>query len=184
MSAKTYIKNVSERIEKLLQCTLKNFGSPMESGDHPEMDETDFLPTDKIPIYQMLIGCAQWAVTMGRFDIQYSTNTLARFAQMPKEGHFKRCKRLFGYLKHNPTGRLLFDPTNPDLSCFNFQAHDWTDIYPQPEEYLPDRIPIPLTKYPPSTFLAVVSPRIIRTPYGFDCPSSLDARLTESPKQV
>ena len=53
-----------------------------------------------------------------------------------------------GYLKHNPTGRLLFDPTNPDLSCFNFQAHDWTDIYPQPEEYLPDHIPIPLTKYP------------------------------------
>ena len=72
MSAKTYIKNVTEGIEKLLQCTLKIFGSPMDSGDHPELDETDFLPTEKIPIYQMLIGSAQWAVTIWE-DLTYST---------------------------------------------------------------------------------------------------------------
>ena len=55
MSANMYIKNVTERIEKLLQCTLKNYGSPMETGDHPELDESDFLPPTDIPIYQMLL---------------------------------------------------------------------------------------------------------------------------------
>ena len=36
------------------------------------------------------MGSAQWAITLGRFDIQYATNTLARFAQQPREGHMKR----------------------------------------------------------------------------------------------
>ena len=148
MSAKTYIKNVIDRIEKLLQCTLKSFGSPMESGDHPETDESELLPRTDIPIYQMLIGCAQWAVTLGRFDIQYATNTLARYAIMPREGHLKRCYRLFGYLKHNPTARLYFDPTNPDLSNYDFAEHDWTDIYPSPEEYIPDQILTPKIEEP------------------------------------
>jgi hypothetical protein len=148
MSAKTYIKNVIERIETLLECTLKNYGSPMDTGDHPELDESDLLGPPNIQIYQMLIGCAQWAVTIGRFDIQYATNTLARYASMPREGHLKRCYRLFGYLKHNPKGRLLFDPNNPDLSKFEFQLHDWTDIYPFPQEALPDHIPVPRTPYP------------------------------------
>ena len=148
MSAKTYIKNVIERIEKLLECTLKNYGSPMDPGDHPELDESDLLPQQEVAIYQMLIGCAQWAVTLGRFDIQYATNTLARYASMPREGHLNRCHRLFGYLKHHPKGQLVFDPTNPDLSEFEFQSHDWTDIYPNPQEYIPDDIPEPKTSHP------------------------------------
>ena len=148
MSAKTYIKNITERIEKLLECTLKNYGSPMDPGDHPELDESDLLPQQDVAIYQMLIGCAQWAVTLGRFDIQYATNTLARYASMPREGHLKRCLRLFGYMKYNPKGRLVFDPTNPDLSEFEFQSHDWTDIYPNPQEYIPDDVPEPRTSHP------------------------------------
>jgi len=54
LSAKTYIKNICEKIEKLLEVNLKNYGSPMEVGDHSETDETDLLPPDQIPIYQML----------------------------------------------------------------------------------------------------------------------------------
>ena len=41
---------------------LKCYGSPMEPGDHPELDETDLLYGAEITRYQMLIGCAQWAV--------------------------------------------------------------------------------------------------------------------------
>ena len=73
MSAKTYIKNVTDRIEKLLEITLKNYGSPMEAGDHPESDESDLLIASDIPMYQMLLGCAQWAVTFGSFDIQLAS---------------------------------------------------------------------------------------------------------------
>ena len=143
MSAKTYIKNVTERIEKVMECTLKNYGSPMETGDHPEMDESDLLLATEIPIYQMLLGCAQWAVTLGRFDIQYATNTLARFNTMPRQGHLQRCLRIFGYLKHNNKARIVFDPSNPNLDAMNFQDHDWTDIYPFAEEYISNNMPTP-----------------------------------------
>ena len=45
-------------------------------------------------IYQMLIGCAQWAIALGRFDIQLTTNTLASHACTPSEGHLQRCLSL------------------------------------------------------------------------------------------
>jgi hypothetical protein len=67
----------------------------MEAGDHPEMDESDFLYGKDIAIYQMLIGSAQWAVRLGRFDIQYATNTLARYGTKPRVGHYERALRVF-----------------------------------------------------------------------------------------
>jgi hypothetical protein len=149
ISAKTYIRSVVDRIEKLLDTTFKNYGSPMEAGDHPEMDTTDFIYAQDISIYQMLIGCAQWAVTLGRFDIQYATNTLARFASAPREGHLNRCKRLFGYLKYNDKAKLRMDPSDPNYEDLNFKENqDWKDLYPDAEEYMPDKMPRPVNKRP------------------------------------
>ena len=76
-SARTYIKNICEKIETFLGLNLNNYGSPMEVRDHSETDDSELLPPEQISIYQMLIGCAQWAVTIGRFDVQYATITLA-----------------------------------------------------------------------------------------------------------
>jgi len=90
LGAKTYIKSVCDRIEKLLETTLKNTDAPLDASDHPEMDDTDLLIPSKIPIYQMMTGYLEWAVTLGRYDIQYATNTLARFGQKPRDGHLKR----------------------------------------------------------------------------------------------
>jgi len=101
MSARTYIETVTNTIEILLDVKLKNYGSPMEVGDHPEQDETDILYGKDVSIYQMLVGSAHWAVGLGRFDIQYATNTLAWYASMPRAGHLKRTLCLFGYLKQS-----------------------------------------------------------------------------------
>jgi hypothetical protein len=60
------INNVTTRLESLSDVTLKNYGSPLEAGNHPEMDETYIFFGEEISIYQMLIGCAQWAVTIER----------------------------------------------------------------------------------------------------------------------
>ena len=145
-SAKTYIKNVCDKIEKLLEITLKNYGSPMDVGDHSETDESDLLPPDQIPIYQMLIGCAQWAVTIGRFDIQYATITLARFAQMPREGHLKRCYRLFGYLKHHLKHRIKQDLGMPNYAGLTFVEHDWLSQYPGAQDEIDKHTPNPVTE--------------------------------------
>ena len=64
-SARTYIKNVCEKIEKLFEVDLRNYGSPLEGGYHPELDTTDLLPEDQVSRYRMLIGSANWAVTLG-----------------------------------------------------------------------------------------------------------------------
>ena len=146
MSAKTYIKNVIEKIEKLLGKPLKNYGAPMVTDDHPEIDETDFMDTVGHKIYQMLIGCAQWAVTIGRFDIQYATNSLARFGACPREGHFKRALRIFGYLKHHPKYRVEFNDTYPDDSSLEFVDHDWQDKYPGYTDDTPEDMPPVLSK--------------------------------------
>ena len=73
----------------------------LDAGDHPGMDNTDILPPDKISVYQMFIGCLQWDVTLGRYDVLYAKNTLARFGQNPRDGHMKRVLRGFGFLKHH-----------------------------------------------------------------------------------
>jgi hypothetical protein len=147
-SAKTYIKSVCERIEKLLQIKLKNYGSPMEPGDHPEVDETDLLFGSEIAVYQMLIGCAQWAVTLGRMDVQFATNTLARFGASPRDGHRKRALRLFGYLKHFIKAGIHLDFYPLDLSSIEFTNNDWKDLYPDAEEYVSEHIPEPKNSIP------------------------------------
>jgi hypothetical protein len=91
----------------------------------------------------MLIGCAQWAVTLGRFDIQFATNTLARYGSMPREGHMERCIRIFGYLKHFAKGRIDFDPKDPNYQHIDFQKYeDWTDLYPDALEAVPKEAPV------------------------------------------
>ena len=69
INARTYIKNIIEKIEKLFGICLKKYNTPMEAQDHPELDESPFLDEETTTKYQMLIGCANWAVTLGRFDI-------------------------------------------------------------------------------------------------------------------
>ena len=147
MSAKTYIKNICEKIEKLMDVKLKNYGSPMDPGDHPELDESDFLDTDQKQQYQMLIGCLQWSVTLGRFDVQYATNTMAKFSVQPRTGHLERTLRIFGYLKHHLKGRILFDVSEPNYDGLNFIDPDWSDYYPGACEDIPDDAPSP--KVPP-----------------------------------
>ena len=111
----------------------------MEVGDHPENDETELLASGEITIHQMLIGCAQWAITLGRFDIQYATNSLARFAALPREGHKKRAIIIFGHLRHHPKARTIYDPSPLNLEAIKFEDHDWTDLYPFAEEHIPEK---------------------------------------------
>jgi hypothetical protein len=146
MSAKTYIKNTCKKIEDIFGIKLKNYGSPMEDSDHPEVDETDFMSIEEISKYQMLVGCAQWAVTIGRFDIQYATNTMARFASAPREGHMKRMLRIFGYLQHHAKHRIAFDIDEPNYEGLSFTNYDWTTTYRGVSEELPEDAPPPATK--------------------------------------
>ena len=54
----------------------QNVTSPLERGDHPELDNSDYLDFDGIAIYKFMIGLLQWVVSLGQSDIQTATMTI------------------------------------------------------------------------------------------------------------
>ena len=90
----------------------------------------------------MLTGSAQWAITLGRFDIHYATSTLSRYNMCPREGHFIAMKKLFGYLKGHVKGKIVFDTRKMDISHAQFvDAAPWKQTYGDVQEELPPDCP-------------------------------------------
>ena len=42
----------------------------------PELDDSELFTPNYIPVYQILIICFQWAVTLVCWYVKYATNTL------------------------------------------------------------------------------------------------------------
>ena len=91
-----------------MEFKLKNYRSPMDTEYLPEVDDTDILFGTAITMYQMIIVCAQWNITLGRYCVQYATSTLARFGDAPREGQTKKALWIFGYLRYNGRGSIMF----------------------------------------------------------------------------
>ena len=87
----TYVRLFGEKPKEL-------YSSPLEKGDHPELDTSDLLDADGIQKYQSMIGVMQWAISIGRFDIATAVMSLSSFHVAPRVGHLERCKRIYAYL--------------------------------------------------------------------------------------
>ena len=77
---------VDGRISNMFGCKPHEYWSPLEKGDHPEVDLSEELDQEGIKRYQLMIGCLQWAVSLDRFDIQTATMTMSRFRVAPRQG--------------------------------------------------------------------------------------------------
>jgi hypothetical protein len=64
-------------------CKPREYTLPLGKADHPEIDASEELDVDGIKRYQIMIGCLQWAVSLGRFDIQTATMTMSCFRVAP-----------------------------------------------------------------------------------------------------
>ena len=131
-SAKTYIKRVCDKIESLMECRLCHYRSPMDPGYHPEVDKTDLLIGEDVSNYCMMVGCLNWLVMLGRFDVHYAAATMAQYSMTPCEGHLKAMFRIFGYISSYARMSLTYDTEMPnfgDLVCENYvsYAKPWTD---------------------------------------------------------
>ena len=74
----------------------------MASDDHPEVTNSGLLNNDEHSRKkEMLIGYGQWAVSLGRFDVMCTIQTMARLAAAPKQEYLKRMIRVLGYLKNH-----------------------------------------------------------------------------------
>eukprot|EP00978_Attheya_sp_CCMP212_P009067 scaffold21363_cov33-Attheya_sp.AAC.6 len=114
ISSNTYIKRVTERFELLEGGnTLPKASIPMSSEYHAELDTTPFVsPLMATKYCGMILGSANWLVTLGRYDVAFATNCLARYSMSPREGHYKAMRSVLGYLKDNRNGCIVFDPTD------------------------------------------------------------------------
>src|SRR5210317_736063 len=134
-SARTYIENAITRLEESLNSTFSLYNTPMSEIEHPELDDSPHLNPVNHSKYKSLIGCANWIVTLGCFDIVYAVNTYTRFSQALREGHLVGLKRVFGYLKKWIKGTTLIDPNYPDHLQFPTETYDqWKEFYPDAEE--------------------------------------------------
>jgi hypothetical protein len=74
------VQNVVERFKATFGAELKLQKTPMSNQYHPEMDKTPLLDNRGAALYWGLIGSANWAIILGRFDIQYVTQMMSWFS--------------------------------------------------------------------------------------------------------
>ena len=144
LSAATYLKNVIPKLENLVGKVISKYSSPMQLNFHPELDESDLLDQEGASKYRCFIGSLNWTITLGRFDIQYATSSMARFNMAPRKGHLDGVIRIVGYLKQtvqlNPQLLVNHDiPSHDQYSLIDFDT--WKEFYPDAEEEIPLNIP-------------------------------------------
>ena len=122
--------------------------SPLRKGDHPELDTTPFLNEEGKIIYQSLIGCGQWNITIRRFDTHTAFMSMSRYCTVPREGHLERVKRIYGYLRRFCHFKIRF--WVDELDYFNvppIQDYDWEyRVYGKHEEDIAENLSEPLGK--------------------------------------
>jgi hypothetical protein len=143
-------------IEKMVSSYVTLFGtkpstkymSPLEKGDHPELDTSEFLDMTGIQQYQSMIGALQWSVSIGRLDITTAVMTMSSFRAMPRRGHMDRVKRIYGYLYKMKDAVVRIRTAEPDYSALPDQHFDWAKtVYGDISEMIPEDIPPPLGNY-------------------------------------
>jgi hypothetical protein len=98
ISAKCYLDKMMDTYFQLSGEKPRKASSPLEQNDYLEMDDSPFLGQDQTQQFQSLIGAMQWAVLIGRLDIVTAVMSLSSFRAMPRRGHLKRAKQIYGYL--------------------------------------------------------------------------------------
>ena len=93
MSSKKYTEKIIANYERMYgESPKQNVTSPLEKGDHPEIDTSEFLDDNGIREYQSLIGSLQWLISIGRFDIMTAVMTMSSFRSAPRKGHLGSCE--------------------------------------------------------------------------------------------
>jgi hypothetical protein len=139
-----YVQKMLETYERLFNEKPQGVSSPLEKGDHPELDVSEEVDSEGRAIYMSMIGQCQWLVSLGRFDIACAVMTMSRFRAAPRAGHLKRMKRIFGYLRQYPNGSIRIRTQVPDYSTVNIPEYDWEIVYGNIKEELPPDMPEPL----------------------------------------
>jgi len=140
MSARSYIKKAIPDIERLLGQRLGKASTPTIQDWRPSEDDSPLLDEEKRNLYQVILGKAIWLDTIGRIDITYSVNTLARYTHVAREQHFKDLVRIFEYLHKFPNEGIRIEPGEIEWDHPDNFEEDWELKRQNLKEYYPDVI--------------------------------------------
>lgn len=148
MSPKKYTEKVLNEYQRMFAKRPRlNSYSPIEHGDHPELDTSPFLDPDMTQQYQSLVGSLQWAVSLGRIDIATAVMTMSSFRAAPREGHLERVKRIITYLARMSQATIRFRTEQPDYSSLTHPIQEWQrTVYGDVREEVPLDAPPPRGK--------------------------------------
>ena len=149
MAPRKYIERMMDQYERMFGSKPRApVYSPLEKGDHPEIDDSDILDDEDVSKYQSLVGSMQWAVSLGRIDIATAVMTLSSFRAAPRKGHLERAKRVYSWLSKMRHGALRVRTEEPDYSDLHIPVYDWAQsVYGDAKEFTPDDAPTPLGKF-------------------------------------
>ncbi len=127
MAPRKYIKKMEDNYECMFGTKPKTeYSLPLDKGDHPELDMTDFLNDKDTQQYQSLVGTMQWAVSLGCINITTAIMTLSSFHTIPHVGHIDCTKCVCGYLSKMKQAIICFCTDEPNYSFLLTNEYDWT----------------------------------------------------------
>ena len=144
----TYVKRMMANYHQMFgePVPKRKTYSPLEPGDHPELDTSPALDHVNKKHYWSMIGELQWAVSLGRMDIACATQTMSRFRPEPREGHLLRLKRIYQYLRTYQNTAIKFNVEMPDYSQYKTTPANWGHVYGDCREDIPSDMPVPKGK--------------------------------------
>ena len=77
----------------------KRIYTPLSTGDHPELDDTQLLDPKVTQQFQTLLGIANWLIQIETINIMKAITKLSKYQVIPRKGHHDRAKRILGYHK-------------------------------------------------------------------------------------
>jgi hypothetical protein len=92
MEPKKYIQKMINSYEQMFGSKPKQYLSPLDHGDHPEIHTSKELELEDIKRFQSMVGALQWVIQIGRFDVATAVTTLSSFRSNPRQGHLDRLK--------------------------------------------------------------------------------------------
>ena len=76
-------------------------------------------------------------------DIATEVSLLSSHVALPRDGHLEIFFHLYAYLKQKQNSQLALDPTYPQVDMRSCQKADWTDLYGNVSEAIPNNAPEP-----------------------------------------
>ena len=147
-SPRTYVEKLIGAYERMFgEKPRMTYASPIEKGDHPELDTSPLLDDKGIMKFQSMLGALQWVVSIGRMDVATAVMSMGSFRVAPREGHLQRLRRIYGYLARMKHGTIRYRTDQPDYSQIEVQDFDWKQsVYGNVREMIPKDAPRALGK--------------------------------------